>query len=148
MIADFFKRLTAAKETPLEASDARLSLAALLVRLARSDYDYAQSEMAQIDAILARHFEDIGPEGATALRLEAEQIEAQANDTVQFTRDIKEAVALEERTEIVEALWELILSDGTRDHNEDGAMRLIAPLLGLNDRDSAFARQRVQARLA
>ncbi len=40
------------------------------------------------------------------------------------------------------ALWQVVLADGERDHEEDALMRLLASLLGVNDRDSAIARQR------
>ena len=49
----------------------------------------------------------------------------------------------EERNQVVESLWEIALADGDRDHEEDALMRLVAPMLGVNDRDSALARQRV-----
>lgn len=147
MIADFFKRLL--DETPSETPelDARLALGALLVRVARSNGDYEPSEMACIDAILARRY-GLTPSAASSLRVDAEEIEAQANDTVQFTRAIKSAVAFEDRESVVEALWELVLADGHRDWEEEGFLRLAAPLLGINDRDSALARQRVEARLS
>jgi uncharacterized tellurite resistance protein B-like protein len=148
MIADFFKRLTAAKDVPLDAGDARLALAALLVRVARANDDYTASEVAKIDVILSRHYPDLDAEAAAALRHEAEEIENSAHDTVKFTRSIKDAVDLDDRVKVVEALWELVLADGERDHDEESALRLIAPLLGVNDRDSAHARQRVEAQLA
>ena len=148
MIADFFKRLIAAQDAPLDASDARLALAALLVRVARANDEYTASEVAKIDVILARHYPDLDAESAAALRGEAEEIEGLAHDTIKFTRAIKDAVELDDRMEVVEALWELVLADGERDHEEEGALRLIAPLLGINDRDSALARQRVEAQIA
>ena len=147
MIADFFKRLTAAKDAPLDDGDARLALAALLVRVARANNDYTKSEIAKIDVILARHYPDLDANRAAALRRDAEEIEDTAHDTVKFTRSIKDAVDLDDRMEVIEALWELVLADGERDYEEESALRLIAPLLGINDRDSALARQRVEARL-
>ena len=78
------------------------------------------------------------------LRRDAEALEAEAPDTVRFTRAIKDAVPYEERAQVIEALWEIVLADGTRDHEEDALMRLVAPMLGINDRDSALARQRVE----
>jgi len=147
MIAEFFSRLTAAKDASLDAGDARLALSALLVRVARANDEYTTSEKDKIDVILARRYADLDASGAQALRAEGEEIEDTAHDTIKFTRDIKEAVALEDRMEVVEALWELVLADGERDYEEEGALRLIAPLLGINDRDSALARQRVETRI-
>ena len=54
MFGNLLSRLTAPQTTPLSDEDARLSLAALLVRIARSDGDYAAAEMEQIDKVLAR----------------------------------------------------------------------------------------------
>jgi uncharacterized tellurite resistance protein B-like protein len=126
----------------LAEPDARLALAALLVRVARSDGHYAADEVAHIDAILKmRH--GLSDTGAAYLRTEAEAVEAEAPDTVRFTRALKSAVPLEDRTALVEALWKVALADGGRDADEDRMLRLVANLLGLTDVESARARQRV-----
>lgn len=119
----------------------RLALAALLVRLARADGDYAADEAAEIDTILAARY-GLGNMDAAALRADAEKLEADASDTVRFTRALKAAVPHEERESVLEALWSLVLVDDKRDQNEDQIMRLCADLLGVNDRDSNLARQR------
>lgn len=147
MINGFLKRLASTKDEALTDADARLAMAALLVRVARSNWDYAEEEVERITLILARRY-GISHEEAEELRIEAEGVEDEANDTVQFTRTIKDSVDYEERDQVIEALWELVLSDGVRDAEENGILRLIAPLLGVSDRDSAHARQRVVARLA
>ena len=125
--------------------DARLALAALLVRLARADGHYAGPEVARIDAVLRARF-GLGPFDAASLRGQAETLEEEAPDTVRFTRAIKEHVPYEERLGVIEALWEVALADGKRDMDEDSLMRLVAPMLGVEDADSALARQRVEAR--
>jgi len=145
MFADLLKRLTAPEPARLSAPDAKLALAALLVRIARTDGDYSEVEIDRIDRLLAsRHA--LSPFAAVALRREAETLEAEAPDTVRFTRSIKDAVALEDRVGVIEALWDIVLADGVRDDDENALLRLIAPMLGLNDRDSNLARQRVEAR--
>ncbi|MCR9113843.1 MAG: TerB family tellurite resistance protein, partial [Rhodobacteraceae bacterium] len=77
------------------------------------------------------------------LRAKAERLEEEAPDTVRFTRAIKEAVIYDDRLGVVEALWQVALADGERDAGEDALIRLAANLLGVNDRDSALARQKV-----
>jgi uncharacterized tellurite resistance protein B-like protein len=146
MFGDFLKRLTAPVPAPLPDADARLALTGLLVRIARSDGDYAESEKTRIDRILAQRY-GLSPFEATALRRDGEALETQAPDTVRFTRAIKDAVAYEDREAVIEALWEVVLADGARDEEEDALLRLAANLLGVNDRDSNLARQRVKARL-
>lgn len=142
MIADILRRLTAPDPDPLPFDDARLALAALLVRIARADDDYATVEQTRIEAILASRY-GLSAEAAHALRVEAEIMEGEAPDTVRFTRAIKDAVPYDARVKVVEAMWEIVLADGERDHEEDALMRLVAPMLGINDRDSNLARQRV-----
>lgn len=146
MLKDILKAFQAKTAPSLNPDDARLALAALMVRLARTDGDYAQVEIAMIDRVLQKRF-DLDDTATKALRSEAETLEIQAPDTVRFTRTLKDAVPYEERAGIVQALWAVVLSDGQRDDDEHGFMRLVANLLGVNDRDSAFARQRAQKQL-
>ncbi|MCH2166751.1 MAG: TerB family tellurite resistance protein [Oceanicola sp.] len=145
MFADFLKRLTAPDPDPLPDDDARLALTALLVRIARADGSYLDSEVARIDRVSAHRY-GLSPAEAAALRGKAEALESEAPDTVRFTRAIKDAVAFEDRASVIEALWELALADGERDEEEDALIRMVANFLGINDRDSALARQRVAAR--
>ena len=144
MFADLLRRLTAPAPDRLPEPDARLALAALMVRVARSDGDYAPAEIARIDRILQRRH-GLDADGAAALRAEAENLEARAPDTVRFTRAIKATVSLEDRISVIEALWSVVLVDGARDDEEDGLLRLLANLLGINDRDSNLARRRVES---
>ncbi len=142
MFADFLKRLTAPAPEALSDSDARLALSALLVRIARADGVYDPEEAARIERIVTGRY-GLSPFEATALRKQAEVLEAEAPDTVRFTRAIKEAVPLEARIEVIEAMWQVVLVDGERDAEEDSLIRLTSNLLGISDRDSALARQRV-----
>jgi uncharacterized tellurite resistance protein B-like protein len=79
-----------------------------------------------------------------SIRKEAEKLEAKAPDTVRFTRLIKDTIPFENRKSVVKDLWSVVLSDGKRDAEENNSMRLISSLLGVNDRDSALARQSVE----
>jgi len=144
MFGDFLKRLTQPEPAPMADNDARLALTALLVRIARSDNDYAISERQLIDQIAARRY-GLTDSEATALRKEGEALEAQAPDTVRFTRAIKDAVPYEQRLGVIETLWQVVLADGSRSDEEDALLRLVSNLLGVTDTDSAMARQRVAA---
>jgi uncharacterized tellurite resistance protein B-like protein len=145
MFADLLRRLSDPEPEPLPDPDARLALTALLVRIARSDGHYAEEERQRIDRIAATRF-GLSPFEAVALRRDAETLEGEAPDTVRFTRAIKDAVPYEDRAGVIEALWDVVLADGVRDHEEDALLRLAANLLGVNDRDSALARRRVEGR--
>lgn len=147
MFEALLRRLTGPRPPePLPEPDARLALAALLVRAARINGDYAAVQIDRIDRVLTFRY-GLDPDAARALRSRAEILESEAPDTVRFTRAIKAATPHEERERELEAMWEVMLIDGARDHEEDGLMRLVANLLGVTDRDSALARQRVAQRL-
>lgn len=143
MISDLFRRLTACLDTDtLSTADARLAMAALMVRLARSDDQYSPTERAQIDRLLAEHY-TLPPAEAATLREQAERAEEAAPDTVQFTRLIKQSVPYEDRTGVMETLWRVATTDGI-DAEERGFLRLVAELLGVSDQDSGLARQRAE----
>ncbi len=130
----------------LPEDDARLALAVLLVRVGRADDHYTDEERHRTDRILSTRY-GLSMDEAAQLRLEAETHEAEVADNVSFTRALKRAVPFEERAHLVEALWEVVMTDRRRDCAEDGFMRLATKLLGVNDRDSALARQRVMAQM-
>jgi uncharacterized tellurite resistance protein B-like protein len=145
MFADLLRGLLAPEPSRLSTPDARLALAALMVRIARVDGDYSDAEINRIDRILMARYA-LSAFDAIALRHDAEALEAAAPDTVRFTRAIKDAVDYDHRESVIEALWEVVLADGVRDGDEDSLLRLLANLLGVNDRDSNLARQRVENR--
>lgn len=117
-------------------------MAALLVRIARADDRYSDAEKHRIEIVLARR-RGLGHDEAAELRAAAEMIEAEAPDTVRFTRSIKDRVAIDDRQSIIAALWEVAYADGDRGAEEESMIRLVSGLLGINDRDSALTRQRV-----
>ena len=143
MFGDLLKNLMQPDPPRLPDPDARLALTALLVRVARTDGHYDDREKSRILSLTRSRY-GLSEAQSLTLLAEAEAIEAEAPDTVRFTRAIKDAVAYEERTGVIEALWAIVLADGARDTEEDAMMRLVASLLGVNDMDSNLARRRVQ----
>jgi len=133
MIGKLFRKPEAVKP------DGRVAVAALLVRVARTDGEYADAERAVIQDILTRRF------GSADILAQAEALEQSAGDTVHLTKAIKDEIAHENRMAYLQDLWRVVLADDNRDFEEDGFMRLACNLLGMADRDSAGARQAVQA---
>lgn len=143
MFADLLRGLLAPAPSRLPDPDARLALAALLVRLARTDRFYSADEVERIDRILMQRH-NLTLEQAGALRAQAETLEEQAPDTIRFTKALKAAVPLEDRAKLLEVLWSVALADGQRSADEDQMLRLIANLLGVSDVDSGLARQKAE----
>jgi uncharacterized tellurite resistance protein B-like protein len=145
MIADILNRLRAEPESdsrPMSPEDCRLALSALMVRLARQDEHYTPTERETIEHVITERY-GVDAAAARALREEAEALEAEASDTVRFTRLIKAAVPYEEREGVIEALWRVAITDGIK-AEEHGFLRLVASLVGVSDVDSGLARQRAQ----
>lgn len=143
MFGRLLTQLLTPEPTPLPAPEARLALAALLVRLARADEHYTDPERARIDRVLASRY-GVSPFEAAKIRTEAEVLEAEAPDTVRFTRALKDAVPHEDRMSLMEALWSVALIDNDRDPREDAMIRQAADLLGVSDKDRAIARQTIE----
>lgn len=135
------------RESGLTADDAEMAVAALLVRVARADHDYQDEERTLIETLLARR-KGLSAADAADRRAAAEMLEAEAPDTVRFTRALKERVPLDQRAAVVSAMWRIALADGLRTAGEDSAIRLAASLLGVSDVASALARQEVERSMA
>ncbi|WP_410217941.1 TerB family tellurite resistance protein [Paracoccus sp. (in: a-proteobacteria)] len=148
MFKDILTRLMGESSgpAPLTAEDAELAIAALLVRVARADDHYDTTERQRIDRVLACR-RGLSPAEAAARRVEAEAVEAGASDTVRFTRQIKDRIALEDRSGVLAAMWEVAYADAERGPDEESLIRLVAGLLGLSDRESAQIRQQVLERM-
>ncbi len=103
MFENFLRNLLASEPPRLPEAEANLAFAALMVRAARTDGLYAAEEVERIDRVLMARL-SIDAFEAARLRAEAEELEAQAPDTVRFTRALKAATTLEERAALVQAL--------------------------------------------
>ena len=142
MFSNLLKTLLGPEPKDLTPNDARLAIAALLVRVAQSDNNYATTEIKKIERVLAKRY-DLDEAQSINLRKQGEVLEKEAPDTVRFTKAIKDAVAYSDRLSVIEALWKIVLADGERDIEEDALMRLVANLLGISDFESASARKRI-----
>jgi len=141
MLKNILKIFADDNVSQLEPDDARLAITALMIRVARSDDDYSKAELNNIISLISARFK-LSNDEANELLKEAELVEEQAPDTVRFTKSIKSAIDFDDRIAIIEDLWSVVLTDSFRDTNEDALIRTVVSLLGVSDKDSAFARQR------
>ena len=134
MFRDLLNRLAGPAPSTLEPSETQLALGALLVRLAKSDDDYAVEEISQIDGILSARF-DLNPVEAARLRAEAEKMEAAAPSTEDFAASLKSAIAYAERSAIVAAMWEIVTADGRTRDGEVALFEKAAHTFGVDPTD-------------
>ena len=146
MVHALLRRLLAPDPGTLPPPDESLALAALLVRVGRADGAYSAAEMSRIDAVLRARF---GARplrgGAAALRGRGGWRRRRPTPCASPARS-RTRCPTRTRVGLVEAMWDVALADGRRDAEEDAVMRLVAPMLGVEDADSGLARQRVEAR--
>ena len=127
--------------------DIRLSVAVLLVEVARQDDQFDSKERAGIEKLLAQKF-DLGPDECAQLLAAGE---ARAKEMVQLhghTSALFENMTPEDRVGLVEMLWDVAYADGVLDPEEDLLIRRIAGLIHVTDRERVLARQRAVARLS
>jgi uncharacterized tellurite resistance protein B-like protein len=146
-MASMFASLKRLLEAPAPgpASDARLSVAVLLLEAARQDDTFDPSERAAIEKILSERFQ-LSPSECAQLIAAAE---IRVRDMVQIhghTSDIAQTMSPEERIGLIEMLWEVAYADGVLDAEEDHLIRRIAKLVYVEDRDRVHARLRVLER--
>ena len=121
------------------------AIATILVRAAKTDNEYTESEQTLIDNLLSNQL-NISLEEARILRIKGEGLEAEINDNVQLTRIIKQDIPYEEREMLIEQLWSVVLDDDYRTPEENKFMRVLTHLFGISDVNSAKARSRVLAK--
>ena len=129
-------------ETYEEGITSNSAIAAILVRAAKTDNEYTESEKKLIDYLLANKL-NISLEDARLLRLQGQELEMEINDNVQLTRIIKQDIPYEERHQLVEQLWSIVLDDNNRTPEENKLMRVLTHLFGISDVNSAKARSKV-----
>lgn len=137
--------LSAPRPAPLPEPDERLALGALMVRVAKSDHDYALAEIQRIDRLLAA-LNGIGPVAAARMRADCERLERAAPDTELFGHMIRDRVRIDARLAALEALWEVVLSDGDCAAEEIAVLDAAREAMGLSESDSAAARALAETR--
>lgn len=138
---NLLKSLFAAPEATPQAVEASEAMAALLVEVARSDEDYADTERATIDRLLAERY-GLSADEAARLRGRGEAAQEAAVDLHRFADALNRTLEYEARIAAMELFWAVALADGRRDDAENARLRLIAGLLHVPDQDSALARHR------
>jgi uncharacterized tellurite resistance protein B-like protein len=106
----------------------QLALAALLVEMARADFDESHDERIEITRLLASYF-DLNEAESSALLARAAKAMDEAVCLFDFTRALHESMSYEQKLGVVELLWKVVLADGRLDKYEDYLMGKIGELL-------------------
>jgi len=123
MINFFKKKNIETLENPLT------KIAALLIHVAKIDENYTKKER----EIIKKAIIELGTknEMADGVLIEAEEIEKESNQILDFTKEVKN-LHKDSKIKIVETLWTIIYSDSDADMYENSLMRRLTGLLYLD----------------
>tara|TARA_B100001121_G_scaffold97481_1_gene86207 strand:- start:88 stop:513 length:426 start_codon:yes stop_codon:yes gene_type:complete len=126
MILKFFN-----KEEQSNNDSDLINVACLMIHAAKIDENYTNKEKIIIKNTLIKL--DNNNEDIDNVILEAEKKESDTNHIQDFTKNIK-AMDKENKIEIIENIWDIILSDGNSDIYEENLMRRLAGLLYIDSK--------------
>ena len=116
-----------------------IGVSALLVHAANIDEIYSEHEKDLIKNFIKSYLKDNSADEILKL---AEQIENNSNQLLNYTNIIKQKT-MEIKTDIVEHLWRVIISDNTVDQYESNLMRRVCGLIYFPDKESAEIKLRL-----
>jgi uncharacterized tellurite resistance protein B-like protein len=127
--AYFRERLAPASDQDA-AHRRHLAAAALLVEIARADFDYSGDEHEAIRAALEYALDLDASEVSELVELARGEAE-EAISLHQFTRLINDSHSIDDKRALMVDLWRVAHADGRVDHFEEHLLRRIADLLHL-----------------
>ena len=107
-----------------------IGIAALLVHAAKIDEQYSDNEKILIKGFISSYLKDNNDD---EILKKAEEIESNSNQLLNFTNLIKKNTT-EVKSDIIEHLWKIIISDNTIDQYESNLMRRICGLIYFPDK--------------
>ena len=108
-------------------------IAALLVHAAKIDEQYSDQEKLLIKEFIKSYLKDVNND---EILEKAEKIEQNSNQLLNFTNIIKKN-SIEVKSDIIEHLWKVLISDNKVDQYESNLMRRICGLIYFPDKMSA-----------
>ena len=121
--------------------DLHLAAAVLLIEAARMD-DTFDSEERIIIANLVRSKFALSEDEASSLINLANQVAKDSIELSRFTKQIRDSFGHDDRIEMLEMLWRVVLADGKLHDHEANLLRRAAGLLYVTDRESGEAKKR------
>tara|TARA_Y100000589_G_C27124961_1_gene618109 strand:- start:105 stop:530 length:426 start_codon:yes stop_codon:yes gene_type:complete len=138
---DFLKDKTANKS---KREFSLIEVACLLIHASKIDQNYTEKEKEIVKKTLLNL--DTSPNEIKKIIKEAEKIESDSNQILDFTKNLKN-VDEEMKLIIVESLWEIIYSDNKSDMYEANLMRRLTGLLYLDPKKVGEIKERINLKL-
>ena len=116
-------------------------IAALLIHAAKIDENYGEEER----EIIKKTLIELGAESSNIdkLILDANNIEKNSNQILDFTKEVKSA-SESDKIKIIESLWKIIYSDDNADIYETNLMRRLSGLLYIDAKTMGDLKEKVK----
>ncbi len=115
-------------------------IAALLIHAAKIDEIYSDKEKKIILNFIKKYFDDNSM--SQKIMREAEKLEKNSNQLLNYTKIIKDS-PLETKSDVIEQLWKILISDNKVDLYESNLMRRICGLIYFSDKECGEIKMRL-----
>ena len=112
-----------------------MATCALLLEMAHADKSLHELEEQVVHDLLAEKF-NLTPEAVAELTEYAQKEREESVDVFRFARVINEHFTIDEKHEVMEALWRIVYADGVLDKHEDALARQLTTLLRISPKKS------------
>ena len=136
-----FKKIFKKKNTDI-IDNKNILIAALLIHAAKIDENYTEKEKNIIKKALME-LNNLEATKIDEIMKLAEKKEKESNQIVGFTQKIK-GESVEFKLKIIEILWKIVYSDGTKDNYESNLIRRVCGLLYVSDKESGLIKLKVK----
>ena len=141
----FFKK-NFKKENPEETKDDIISVMALLIEASNIDGDTSELEIKKIKDMVSKYFK-LDDESINLIYKSALELQSQSVSFHNFTSNLNKNYSYEEKINIIEMLWFVVLVDNVEHAFESNLMRRICGLLYIKDVDSGKIKKTVKEKL-
>ena len=135
-----------ASEKGKDGDELGMTLAVLMLEVAKSDFEESEAEIQTMTAWLENQDLGLKSQDVSQLLDSARNEQAGSAGLFEYTRRACERMSMEERVELVEQLWRIAYADGVVDKYEDAAIRKASELLYVSHSD--FIRAKFSAEAA
>ncbi len=117
-----------------------IGIAALLIHAAKIDEIYSENEKKIVKDFIQNNLNDDSI--LKEIITEAEKLESNSNQLLNYTKIIKDSSS-EAKSEIIEQLWKILISDNKVDQYESNLMRRICGLIYFSDKECGEIKMRL-----
>ena len=112
----------------------QIAISTLMIQTAVYDGIFDEQEKTKILELIKKYFNFNEDQKLSIFKI-AIKVNDDSNDMQQFTRILNDNLSEEEKLNIIEMLWKIIISDVHIDDYENALIRKVSGLLYISDRD-------------